>query len=113
MTKWWPCFRRFYADLVDGIAIGVRSRGDGAWIPACAGMTKGSAGMTKWGAGMTKCGGGRPAHGWGRAPALRGFLVGLQEDPGDPAGCFREVLDFVRLEGPAEDGALAVGEPLL
>ena len=41
------------------------------------------------------------------------FLVGQEEDAGDPAGGFGEVLDFVRLEGPAEDGALAVGEPLL
>ena len=55
----------------------------------------------------------RRAYGGGRAPALRGFLVGLQEDAGDPAGCFGEVLDLVGLEGPAEDGALAVGEPLL
>ena len=54
MRTWWVV-----------IAIGVRSRGDGAWIPACAGMTnwgagmtKGSAGMTKWGAGMTKWGAG-------------------------------------------------------
>ena len=54
----------------------------------------------------------RQAHGWGQAPALH-FSVGLQEDGRDPAGCFGEVLDFVRLEGPAEDGALAVGEPLL
>ena len=55
---------------------------------------------------------GRPAHGWGRVSDLR-FLVGQEEDAGDAAGCFGEVLDFVGLEGPAEDGALAVGEPLL
>ena len=41
------------------------------------------------------------------------FLVRQQQGAGDPAGCFGEVLDFVRLEGPAEDGALAVGEPFL
>ena len=67
------------------------------WIPAFAGVTKR----------------GRRAGGWARAPALRGLLVRQQQDAGDPAGCFGEVLDLVRLEGPAEDGALAVGEPLL
>ena len=56
---------------------------------------------------------GRPAHGWVRARALRGCLVRQQQDGGDPAGGFGEVLDLVRLEGPAEDVALAVGEPLL
>ena len=55
---------------------------------------------------------GRPAHGGGQAPALHS-AVGQQEDGADAAGCFGEVLDLVRLEGPAEDGALAVGEPLL
>ena len=39
------CLRRVAGrDVVGGIAIGVRSRGDGAWIPAFAGMTR-------WGAG--------------------------------------------------------------
>ena len=46
--------RRLPRDVVDRIANVVPLRGVGAWIPACAGMTKGSAGMTKGGAGMTK-----------------------------------------------------------
>ena len=50
--------------------------------------------------------------GWGQAPALH-FTVCQQQDAGDPAGGFGEVLDFVGLERPAEDGAFAVGEPLL
>ena len=38
---WWDAGR----DVVDGIAIDVPTRGVGAWIPACAGMTN-------WGAGQ-------------------------------------------------------------
>ena len=41
--------RRFPLDECGGIAIGVRSRGVGAWIPACAGMTK-------WGRGNDEVG---------------------------------------------------------
>ena len=41
--------RRLPRDVVDGIAIDVPTRGVGAWIPACAGMTK-------WGRGNDEVG---------------------------------------------------------
>ncbi len=66
--------------------------------------------MTNWGRWSDEAR--APARGRGRAPALH-ITVSLQQYGGDPAGGFGEVLDLVWLEGPAEDGALAVGEPLL
>ena len=99
VAGWEAGFPSFRRDEAGGIAIDVFPRGGGAWILAFARMTK-------WR-------GPRPLDRCrGRAPALH-ITVSLQQYGGDPAGGFGEVLDLVRLEGPAEDGALAVGEPFL
>ena len=49
-----PGLRRSPRSVVDGIAIDVPTRGLGAWIPACAGMTKWGRGSNEGGAGMRR-----------------------------------------------------------